>query len=277
MGGEKASIRVMVLLALGSPPHGRGKGKDDRRNQQCGGITPAWAGKRRQTFWPCAAQGDHPRMGGEKARPCIAPPPCRGSPPHGRGKERFKLALDIQQGITPAWAGKRATPTKNGCSGGDHPRMGGEKPGVCYTQCAKRGSPPHGRGKEAARSTSQAVQRITPAWAGKSRLFICFHFFAEDHPRMGGEKVRNAHPEGRFLGSPPHGRGKETRGKGGAAPFRITPAWAGKRLKRSHRSGIFISGPIPFHSVLHRPAGSGGSRAGRDGSPAGQPQNAGPA
>jgi len=52
---------------------------------------------------------------------------------------------------------------------------------------------------------------------------------------------------------------------------------AGKRLKRSHRSGIFISGPIPFHSVLHRPAGSGGSRAGRDGSPAGQPQNAGPA
>ena len=45
MGGEKASIRVMVLLALGSPPHGRGKGKDDRRNQQCGGITPAWAGK----------------------------------------------------------------------------------------------------------------------------------------------------------------------------------------------------------------------------------------
>jgi len=28
---------------------------------------------------------------------------------------------------------------------------------------------------------------------------------------------------------------------------------------------------------LHRPAGSGGSRAGRDGSLAGQPQNAGPA
>ena len=57
----------------------------------------------------------------------------------------------------------------------------------------------------------------------------------------------------------------------------ITPAWAGKRLKRSHRSGIFISGPIPFHSALHRPAGSDGSQAGRDGSPAGQPQNAGPA
>lgn len=28
-----------------------------------------------------------------------------------------------------------------------------------------------------------------PAWAGKSRSFIRFHFFGKDHPRVGGEKL----------------------------------------------------------------------------------------
>ena len=46
-------------------------------------------------------------MGGEKG--LLPGTGCKGlgSPPHGRGKERFKLALNIQKGITPAWAGKR--------------------------------------------------------------------------------------------------------------------------------------------------------------------------
>ena len=46
---------------------------------------------------------------------------------------------------------------------------------------------------------------------------------------MGGEKAAFHAWLCCIRGSPPHGRGKETRGKGGAAPFRITPAWAGKR------------------------------------------------
>ena len=45
-------------------------------------------------------------MGGEKKLLVVHHKQFRGSPPHGRGKERFKLALDIQKGITPAWAGK---------------------------------------------------------------------------------------------------------------------------------------------------------------------------
>ena len=101
--------------------------------------------------------------------------------------------------------------------------------------------------------------------------------FKRDHPRVGGEKQNMLMQMGYNTGSPPRGRGKDETLEVVPQDSGITPAWAGKRLKRSHRSGIFISGPIPFHSVLHRPAGSGGSRAGRDGSLAGQPQNAGPA
>lgn len=159
----------------------------------------------------------------------------------------------------------------------DHPRAGGEKPSMSMWFCRGSGSPPHRRGKEVSSSEDAKKLRITPAWAGKSyRVFRCGHSY-KDHPRVGGEK----HSFHLFFyalsGSPPRGRGKDLLFMRFALPDRITPAWAGKRLKRFHRSGIFISGPIPFHSVLHRPAGSGSSRAGRDGSPAGQPQNAGPA
>ena len=216
MGGEKAKIQLRTAKRRGSPPRGRGKGGKDEKGSKKLRITPAWAGKRTSSAKPALTRKDHPRVGGEKARPCIAPPPCRGSPPRGRGKGIFSPPFDNPKRITPAWAGKSQ-----------------QWPHMC------------GR-----------------SW---------------DHPRVGGEKFLGlflGHPRG---GSPPRGRGKARIAYQESQRQRITPAWAGKRLKRSHRSGIFISGPIPFHSVLHRPAGSGGSRAGRDGSPAGQPQNAGPA
>ena len=179
--------------------------------------------------------------------------------------------------ITPAWAGKSEGTDCARAENGDHPRVGGEKKmyrtaGACFS-----GSPPRGRGKVAVDHFLHSAAGITPAWAGKRAFFHDSGRMPRDHPRVGGEKMKASKKGVTSMGSPPRGRGK-VKGCDLMPDFkRITPAWAGKRLKRSHRSGIFISGPIPFHSVLHRPAGSGGSRAGRDGSPAGQPQNTGPA
>ncbi len=179
--------------------------------------------------------------------------------------------------ITPAWAGKRA-PSPGGLRNtGDHPRVGGEKAIFHPLLTIPKGSPPRGRGKAPTAGRWVQGTRITPAWAGKSRAAGHHGHRRQDHPRVGGEKTAYQGPVCCNLGSPPRGRGKDMDTLQTVHDARITPAWAGKRLKRSHRSGIFISGPIPFHSVLHRPAGSGGSRAGRDGSLAGQPQNAGPA
>ena len=155
--------------------------------------------------------------------------------------------------------------------------MGGEKCNGQLLHGLLLGSPPHGRGKAVLGQCRQRCIGITPAWAGKSHPAMLTTSGGRDHPRMGGEKSFGSRRCGGPQGSPPHGRGKVAACGVRPSFSGITPAWAGKRLKRSHRSGIFISGPIPFHSVLHRPAGSGGSRAGRDGSPAGQPQNAGPA
>ena len=188
-----------------------------------------------------------------------------------------RQAATSRHRITPAWAGKRLRISVVSTVARDHPRVGGEKFPFSPTKRKEWGSPPRGRGKDIRIFTGKPVHRITPAWAGKSYMRRSWPSTSWDHPRVGGEKSSNTGTRRAKWGSPPRGRGKATVFKSKTYGLGITPAWAGKRLKRSHRSGIFISGPIPFHSVLHRPAGSGGSRAGRDGSPAGQPQNAGPA
>ena len=216
-------------------------------------------------------------MGGEKTsadRPRIAD---IGSPPRGRGKVSSVSMCTRSPGITPAWAGKSCPERLKTASALDHPRVGGEKRQARTYTASCQGSPPRGRGKVALAHATALALGITPAWAGKSKNPLFKLGPAWDHPRVGGEKKTFIVRRILQKGSPPRGRGKVDSGDSITATTGITPAWAGKRLKRSHRSGIFISGLIPFHSVLHRPAGSGGSRAGRDGAPAGQPQNAGPA
>ena len=216
-------------------------------------------------------------MGGEKRSISAVSAALVGSPPRGRGKAASVAEGRFRDGITPAWAGKSVKRLGKAAQGEDHPRVGGEKSRSSAPLRPTLGSPPRGRGKAPTRTRSSSWSRITPAWAGKRPQRGCDGWPLQDHPRVGGEKTVSWSWRWSRAGSPPRGRGKEGRIEDKDAKERITPAWAGKRLKRSHRSGIFISGPIPFHSVLHRPAGSGGSRAGRDGSPAGQPQNAGPA
>lgn len=200
-----------------------------------------------------------------------------GSPPRGRGKVDGPPAQVGRGRITPAQAGRSPYFLYGKKDYKDHPRIGGEKAELTAAVISAMGSPPRRRGKGYREFGIDISDRITPAQAGKSVAPRQKRSALWDHPRVGGEKgTRRSHGMA-VPGSPPRGRGKATGIEVPVSAERITPAWAGKRLKRSHRSGIFISGPIPFHSVLHRPAGSGGSRAGRDGSPAGQPQNTGPA
>ena len=70
---------------------------------------------------------DHPRVGGEKARPAAAAANNGGSPPRGRGKVEGATVQACHLRITPAWAGKRRLYPASGCQNGDHPRVGGEK------------------------------------------------------------------------------------------------------------------------------------------------------
>ena len=185
-----------------------------------------------------------------------------GLPPRMRGKVISSLQCDFLSGITPACAGKSFWPCTVLPRCRDHPRVCGEKQQMIADAGKGMGSPPRMRGKAERRSKRPQNPGITPAYAGKRDLVISESGDIEDHPRVCGEKRRVRSWRALLLGSPPRMRGKD--GVSGAchSPPGITPAYAGKRLKRSHSIGHFSCILCLFHSVLHRASVSGGSRAG---------------
>ena len=64
--GEKYNGKKNICGDRGSPPHTRGKGRDNLRTRAAGGITPAHAGKSIPCKSRYAELRDHPRTRGEK-------------------------------------------------------------------------------------------------------------------------------------------------------------------------------------------------------------------
>ena len=173
-------------------------------------ITPAYAGKSFIVRCSALEVKDHPRICGEKFNALPAELKAKGSPPHMRGKVGLKETQSSASRITPAYAGKRREEHSGQRGEQDHPRICGEK------------SQGHGQ--------RQPSGRITPAYAGKSFDVASFRPRPLDHPRICGEKLMHRGPVLVPLGSPPHMRGKGTSSASTTALFRITPAYAGKRL-----------------------------------------------
>ena len=111
------------------------------------GITPAYAGKRLQMLVTLLPARDHPRLCGEKNERKPLQNMQEGSPPPMRGKELCLKSLKTDGRITPAYAGKRLSSFYAWCTGGDHPRLCGEKPQTDFLFLRRPGSPPPMRGK----------------------------------------------------------------------------------------------------------------------------------
>ena len=125
--GEKLDGRSLLVLVLGSPPRMRGKALHFQQTFRHSRITPAYAGKRsRQASCRCRP-GDHPRVCGEKTAAVISAMFTVGSPPRMRGKDRVQGEDMLADGITPAYAGKRAASSPPCPQTRDHPRVCGEK------------------------------------------------------------------------------------------------------------------------------------------------------
>ena len=132
------------------------------------------------------------------------------------------------------------------------------------TKIKKPGSPPRMRGKVQAVHPELRPMRITPAYAGKRGGQRALRFLPQDHPRVCGEKVFALSAAACAAGSPPRMRGKVAQKDFRCDKVRITPAYAGKRLKRS-RSTVPPVAIVPlFPSVCNKPVVSDGSPAGRD-------------
>ena len=151
-----------------------------------------------------------------------------GSPPRGRGKVVVSSMVTAPSRITPAWAGKSGSSAAVRSGAWAHPRVGGEKGARRGPALGRTGSPPRGRGKAVKFRCTCGLQRITPAWAGKSRSAGLWAARHRDHPRMGGEKFCRVRLCPMCQGSPPRGRGKAPTWSSPIYRTRIIPAWAGK-------------------------------------------------
>ena len=181
-----------------------------------------------------------------------------------RGKGYDVVSRLCRVRITPACAGKRARPKTPPLTPRDHPRMCGEKYKIKKRYPLEMGSPPHVRGKGSTNGGSSWSQRITPACAGKRVEFYAERHKDQDHPRMCGEKTDAQYQLPIMQGSPPHVRGKVDVLPEIDTFVGITPACAGKRLKR-FRSTVSPVAIVPlFPSVCNKPVVSDGSPAGRD-------------
>ena len=86
-----------------------------------------------------------------------------------RGKEALYSAVQRGDRITPAYAGKSDTEKLFEQVYTDHPRLCGEKCLIDASPCHTPGSPPPMRGKADRNGGRGYAERITPAYAGKSR------------------------------------------------------------------------------------------------------------
>ena len=208
-------------LGLGSPPQVRGKRRSNTRYRQVGRITPAGAGKTVQYGNAQRRKQDHPRRCGENAFLVFGFSFPSGSPPQVRGKLMSVHTPMPRFRITPAGAGKTISVTKLQALMRDHPRRCGENFCDSFPHHPCRGSPPQVRGK------------LPPLSQ------ICRH--DKDHPRRCGENQNFPQAHRSISGSPPQVRGKLTEFRHPPCSPRITPAGAGKTLKRSFRNQPFCS------------------------------------
>ena len=91
------------------------------------------------------------------------------------------------------------------------------------------------RGKDLVSVHFDVVERITPAYAGKSAFNFCVMFRHKDHPRLCGEKAFLVPDRLNSVGSPPPMRGKEPHCHRFLRRHGITPAYAGKsNVQQNH-------------------------------------------
>ena len=208
MGGEEVGRTLPRVRVPGLPPRGRGRAAVAIAHNSGVRITPAWAGKSEEVRDGGRKHEDYPRVGGEEERVGRAGRERGGLPPRGRGRVAEHDEAAINRRITPAWAGKSASPPP--------------------VSMAATGLPPRGRGRVCFTLFGMVRDGITPAWAGKSPGWSETAESSKDYPRVGGEEFFQVKPRQGERGLPPRGRGREWPRPPRWACQGITPAWAGK-------------------------------------------------
>ena len=150
-----------------------------------------------------------------------------------RGKQFCATRHGVDEGITPADAGKTTTRAQITQRIRDHPRGCGENRNVIEFENRLPGSPPRMRGKRSVWPMNVPAEGITPADAGKTSILTFLFESIPDHPRGCGENTITQERNSKFVGSPPRMRGKPPDCHNRNRQVRITPADAGKTCCRA--------------------------------------------
>ena len=234
--GEKIYRLEPFFTVLGSPPRVRGEVTDLVLHAKCAGITPACAGRSRNSSGHHRAVRDHPRVCGEKYPSMMHSESGNGSPPRVRGEGASLGDVPRAKRITPACAGRRVADKRIMRIPPDHPRVCGEKTTPTPNERECPGSPPRVRGEVRRNRKSSSSPRITPACAGRRTIRCRKSRTGQDHPRVCGEKRLFRTWALRLRGSPPRVRGEAAQRRRNPLPRGITPACAGRSLQRRRKS-----------------------------------------
>ena len=217
---------------LRSPPRVRGKVPVCCPEHRKVRITPAYAGKRRRRWASGSQDRDHPRVCGEKSANPKVRDTMEGASPRMRGKVFFFTGASFYAIFFLEPSGNLLL----------EPSGSSWVPPDGSIFVFAIGSPPRVRGKERTVPEQRSGNGITPACAGKSSASSSSVHRSRDHPRVCGEKRKTGAVPAPLPGSPPRMRGKGEEGLRRCLSERITPAYAGKRVR--HRR---ISKPTSDH------------------------------
>ena len=136
--------------------------------------------------------------------------------------------LNINNGITPACAGRTFTFRGFPPCLWDHPRVCGKNSYFRVWSRIHAGSPPRVREERSRGMKMDITFRITPACAGRTdkETFNVYH--DQDHPRVCGKNRHGVHQSPRPSGSPPRVREEPGDFFKLLLRHRITPACAGR-------------------------------------------------
>ena len=151
-----------------------------------------------------------------------------GSPPHTRERPLKHSWTNRKHGITPAYAGKTLHQCLPTSLTRDHPRIRGKDYKSLLHFIMRWGSPPHTRERLIRCVCVLCSIRITPAYAGKTLVSVCFQLLPRDHPRIRGKDIDASTVATIGSGSPPHTRERLPYGADNRLDTGITPAYAGK-------------------------------------------------
>ena len=207
------------------------------RNENVGGgrLIPAWAGKTSGGPRSGRAAPAHPRVGGENQQGVKVIREDEGSSPRGRGKLEDADTPREARRLIPAWAGKTGARGCNFYQHEAHPRVGGENVAGREAERLGAGSSPRGRGKRLLMVHLLDLQRLIPAWAGKTPGAARRWMEPTAHPRVGGENPGYTPGRDIYHGSSPRGRGKLSSSRLTRTAVWLIPAWAGKTRSRRRR------------------------------------------